>query len=72
MEIEGVLFTKICNISPQLDSDGAIREFYPAGRYDNAKGLRLNDYGHGPFCEFRIEMDPEFRTGRQVRVPLLN
>ena len=42
MEIEGVLFTKICNISPQLDSDGAIREFYPAGRYDNAKGLRLN------------------------------
>ena len=54
MEIEGVLFTKICNISPQLDSDGAIRECYPAGRYDNAKGLRLNDYGHGPFCEFRI------------------
>ncbi len=54
VEIEGILFTKICNVSPQLDSDGAIREFYPAGRYDNAQGLHLNDYGHGPFCEFRI------------------
>lgn len=54
MEIEGVPFTKICTIAPQLNSSGAICEFYPAEHYDNTRGLRLNDYGHGPFCEFRI------------------
>ena len=54
MEIEGVLFTKICKISAQLDANGNICEFHPGERDINAKGLRLNRYGEGPFCKFKI------------------
>ena len=50
MEINGVVFTQICPISPQKDVNGDILEDYPAERYNNVKGLSLNEYGQGPFC----------------------
>ena len=47
-------FTLICPIAPETDAAGAIKEFTPAGRYQNEAGLALNAYGQGPFCKFRI------------------
>jgi hypothetical protein len=29
----------------------------PQGDYANANGLRLNKYGNGPFCQFRLPAD---------------
>ena len=53
MEIDGAVFTRICKISPQTDGDGEIIEDYPAERYDNKEGLRLNAFGKRRFASSR-------------------
>lgn len=47
-------FEHVCNISPLRESDGALKQFMPQGRYHNARNLPLNRYGAGPFCKFTI------------------
>jgi hypothetical protein len=41
-------------IEPTRDAAGAIWPFMPQSRYLNARGLPLNNYGAGPFCNFTI------------------
>lgn len=47
-------FERVSAIELEMKSDGSIREFMPQSRYRNAKNLRLNHYGGGPFCKFKI------------------
>lgn len=54
MNIGSFVFKKICNISLDREAGGSIKEFMPQSRYKNQKGLSLNNYGHGPFCKFKI------------------
>ena len=53
-KFEGVPFTLICKIEPERVDLGRIREFHPQDRYQNTDNLRLNKYGKGPFCKFKI------------------
>ena len=53
MEIGRTSFTYVCAISP-TSKQGKIVECRPAERYKNERGLKLNRYGNGPFCKFRI------------------
>jgi len=47
-------FGYVCEILPTRNEDGSVKEFMPQGRYENIKGLPLNKYGAGPYCEFNI------------------
>jgi hypothetical protein len=47
-------FERICEINPECDADGSIKRFTPQSRYRNSGNIRLNKYGQGPFCRFRI------------------
>jgi DNA-binding Lrp family transcriptional regulator len=47
-------FERICEISPERDADGSVKRFTPQSRYRNSGNIRLNKYGQGPFCKFRI------------------
>lgn len=42
-------------ISPVLDNENKISEYYPQGDYTNEKGLSLNKFGAGAFCNFSID-----------------
>jgi len=53
--IDGTEFRFIDNMDPDRDPGGRVLELRPASKYDNRKGLRLNKYGEGPFCHFRIK-----------------
>ena len=50
-------FHYVCDISPAQNSDGTTIAFMPQDRYENKKGLLLNNYGAGPYCKFRIPND---------------
>jgi len=54
LNIGGYTFRFVCNIEPERDADGTVRKLTPQDRYDNSAGLRLNKYGNGPFCKFKI------------------
>ena len=56
-EIQGCTFKYICNIEPELDGNVAIKQYKPQSRYNNVKELKLNKYGKGSFCKFRINKD---------------
>jgi hypothetical protein len=47
-------FEYVCDIEPLRETDGALKQHMPQGRYINARNLPLNRYGSGPFCKFRI------------------
>jgi len=53
LKIQNYEFDFICNIMPELTSQGYL-EIFPQDRYENKKNLPLNKYGHGPFCKFTI------------------
>ena len=52
--VEGVPFRFVCNIEPDRDGEGRVREYMPQARYKGAGVSRLNLNGAGPFCRFRI------------------
>lgn len=54
LQIGETTFTLVCEISPARTSEGILLVVYPQNRYQNAAGLRLNRYGAGPFCKFKI------------------
>jgi hypothetical protein len=47
-------FRFICEIIPELDTNGFPKEYLPQIAYRNAAKIPLNKYGRGPFCRFRI------------------
>lgn len=47
-------FTYICEIKPELNADGSVKQYMPQSRYKNRNNLSLNNYGKGPFCKFKI------------------
>ncbi len=47
-------FEIVCEISVQRAQDGTILTGDPGPRYRNVRSLPRNQYGHGPFCRFRI------------------
>ena len=53
-EILGLRFKLICNITPELDSNGNPKEYMPQAKYRNELGIPLHKYGKGPFCKFKI------------------
>jgi len=54
LELEGFDFRLVCRLHVETDDSGKIREFRPQSNYANAASSRLNKYGIGPFCKFRI------------------
>ena len=52
--IRDLPFSLVCNIEPERDVDGRIREFMPQARYKGAGVARLNRHGTGPFCRFTV------------------
>jgi hypothetical protein len=47
-------FKFICEIKPLINDRGQIMEYYPSTKYNNRANKKLNKYGKGPFCRFRI------------------
>lgn len=47
-------FHLLGNIELVTDDSGSIKEFMPHDRYKNAATSKLNRYGRGPFCKFRM------------------
>jgi hypothetical protein len=54
IEIHGYKFRFITDIEIDRAQDGRPIEYMPQDQYRNEKGLKLNKYGKGPFCRFRI------------------
>lgn len=54
MKIANYDFVHVGEIEPQRSEDGAVRTLLPQSRYKNTDGLRLHNYGHGPFCKFKV------------------
>lgn len=63
IEIENFRFDSICEIVPNLDSQGNTAEYFPQERYENKKNLPLNKYGKGPFCKFTIDRKYAQKSG---------
>lgn len=59
MLIDGAEFRFIDNMDPDRDPGGRVSELRPASKYDNRNSLRLNKYGEGPFCHFRIRAEKQ-------------
>ncbi len=62
-DIEGHEFAYVCRIAPKSDPQGRPIEVQPQARYANLEGLRLHQYGHGPFCAFSVERGWEGKAG---------
>jgi hypothetical protein len=54
VKILGYEFEHVGEIEPVRSPNGAVGQFMPQARYENARNLPLNKYGAGPFCRFRI------------------
>ncbi len=54
LTIGQINFQFVCHIALEKEPDGTIRKYMPQDRYENEKGLPLNNYGKGPFCKFKI------------------
>ena len=63
LKINDLIFNHTCEISPKLDNSGNIIEFFPQEKYENENNLKLNKYGNGPFCKFRIDRKFQNKTG---------
>lgn len=53
-EIDEFKFSLVCSLNAEKDELGEVLHYFPPERFENANGLPLNRYGHGPFCKFRI------------------
>jgi len=58
--IDNLPFRFVCDIAPERDVDGRIREYMPQARYKGAGVSRLNPNGAGPFCRFKGPRDFRF------------
>ena len=58
--IGGYDFRYICAIEPEREPNGTVLTFMPQARYVNTDGLKLNKYGNGPFCKFKIPRNLEY------------
>ena len=47
-------FRFVCDIEPDRDVEGRVREFTPQNRYRGAATSRLDSQGNGPFCRFKF------------------
>jgi hypothetical protein len=61
LTVAGYDFEFICEIEPQINSDGTVKQFMPQSQYENLANIALNKYGRGPFCKFRISNQNELR-----------
>lgn len=50
----GYTFEHAAIIQPVRDDDGRIDHYYPAPQYKDYATKRLNRWGKGPFCRFRL------------------
>ena len=66
LKINNYEFDFVCQITPELETDGTPKKFFPQERYDNKKNLNLNKYGKGPFCKFSIDRKYSLKTGVYV------
>ncbi len=53
----GHAFVYKTTLAPERDHAGAIRETRPQEHYAKRDTIRLNRYGHGPFCRFGITVE---------------
>jgi len=60
VRIEGIEFRYVCTIALERNSDGMLRTFMPQDRFSNIDGIKVNKYGEGPFCKFKIPRNLEF------------
>ena len=66
LKIQGNTFGYVCEIAPNLDSEGNVMEIFPQSKYENKKNLNLNKYGEGPFCKFTIDRKYSRKSGVYV------
>lgn len=64
LSLADYVFALVCDLVP-AGAGGAIQAFSPQSRYQNSSNLKLNKYGAGPFCKFKI---PSRHTGAGVYV----
>ena len=62
-DYHGVQFQRICQIIPDHDNKGLIIEHAPQPRYAKRDVVKLNRYGSGVFCNFRISKKEKNRVG---------
>jgi len=63
-------FKHVCFIKPELDSGRHVIEYQPQSKYENKNNYKLNKYGKGSFCKFKI---PKGYLGKKgVYLILLN
>jgi hypothetical protein len=62
-EIKGIPFQYVCDIIPESDGDGMPKEYMPQSRYNNSSNIPLHEYGHGPFCRFKVPERHNRKTG---------
>ena len=54
INLDGYEFEHVSEIEPLRNPDGSVQEFMPQSRYANRSAIKLNKYGQGPFCKFKI------------------
>jgi hypothetical protein len=54
MAVGKYVFSKVCDIEALREESGEVVKFLPQQRYDNVHKLKLNKYGAGPYCKFKI------------------
>lgn len=52
--IGNIRFINVCDIEPERNSRGSVKNYMPQERYENRNHLSLSQYGKGPFCKFKI------------------
>jgi len=52
--IKGIPFQYVCEIIPEFNGNGMPKEYMPQSRYKNSSNIPLHEYGHGPFCRFKV------------------
>ena len=55
MKIGKYEFIFLQTIRPTTDDEGKILRYKPQSRYNNKKGLKLNEFGDGEFCRFELD-----------------
>jgi hypothetical protein len=56
VNLGGVTFSFVGEITPEKNSSGNIREFTPQLNFSRAGFVPLHNYGKGSFCKFRISV----------------
>ncbi len=54
MKIDDHEFTFVCELRPARDEHGAVLQMMPQEKYAKRESTRLNRYGAGTFCKFKI------------------